>query len=101
MNRTGLSETFEDVLEVAKLIFEYCKTQAEKQKAEEANMQADEESEGSLENNPMSGQSNEEPSMEEDGQDGEEQEMEVTQSGGSSTASGIQGGEECLSLIHI
>ena len=97
MNRTGLTETFEDVLEVAKLIFEYCKTQAEKQKAEEANMQADEESEGSLENNPMSGQSNEEPSMEEDenGEDGEEQEMEVTQSGGSSTASGIQGGEEC------
>ena len=95
MNRTGLTETFDDVLEVAKLIFEYCKTQAEKQKAEEANMQADEESEGSLENNSMSGQSNEEPSMEEDGQDGEEQEMEVTQSGGSSTASGIQGGEEC------
>ena len=96
MNRTGLTETFDDVLEVAKLIFEYCKTQAEKQKAEEANMQADEESEGSLENNPMSGQSNEEPSMEEDenGEDGEEQEMQVTKSGGSNTTSGIQGGEE-------
>ena len=96
MNRTGLTETFDDVLEVAKLIFEYCKTQAEKQKAEEANMQADEESEGSLENNPMSGESNEEPSMEEDenGEDGEEQEMQVTQSGGSNTTSGIQGGEE-------
>ena len=97
MNRTGLTETFDDVLEVAKLIFEYCKMQKEKQKAEEAKMQADEESEGSLENNTMSGQSNEEPSMEKDenGEDGEEQEMEVTQSGGSSTASGIQGGEEC------
>ena len=96
MNRTGLTETFDDVLEVAKLIFEYCKTQAEKQKAEEANMQADEESEGSLENNSMSGQSNEEPSMEEEGsgEDSEEQEMEVTQSGGSNTTSGIQGGEE-------
>ena len=96
MNRTGLTETFDDVLEVAKLIFEYCKTQAEKQKAEEANMQADEESEGSLENNPMSGESNEEPSMEEDenGEDGEEQEMQVTKSGGSNTTSGIQGGEE-------
>ena len=96
MNRTGLTETFDDVLEVAKLIFEYCKTQAEKQKAEEANMQADEESEGSLENNSMSGESNEEPSMEEDenGEDGEEQEMQVTQSGGSNTTSGIQGGEE-------
>ena len=97
MNRTGLVETFDDVLEVAKLIFEYCKMQKEKQKAEEAKMQADEESEGSLENNTMPGQSNEEPSMEKDenGEDGEEQEMEVTQSGGSSTASGIQGGEEC------
>ena len=97
MNRTGLTETFDDVLEVAKLIFEYCKMQKEKQKAEEAKMQADEESEGSLENNTMPGQSNEEPSMEKDenGEDGEEQEMEVTQSGGSSTASGIQGGEEC------
>ena len=97
MNRTGLAETFDDVLEVAKLIFEYCKMQKEKQKAEEAKMQADEESEGSLENNTMPGQSNEEPSMEKDenGEDGEEQEMEVTQSGGSSTASGIQGGEEC------
>ena len=97
MNRTGLVETFDDVLEVAKLIFEYCKMQKEKQKAEEAKMQADEESEGSLENNSMSGQSNEEPSMEEDenGEDGEEQEMQVTQSGGSSTASGIEGGEEC------
>ena len=44
----------------------------------------------------MSGQSNEEPSMEEDenGEDGEEQEMQVTQSGGSNTTSGIQGGEE-------
>ena len=97
MNRTGLTETFDDVLEVAKLIFEYCKMQKEKQKTEEAKMQADEESEGSLENNTMPGQSNEEPSMEKDenGEDGEEQEMEVTQSGGSSTASGIQGGEEC------
>ena len=97
MNRTGLTETFDDVLEVAKLIFEYCKMQKEKQRAEEAKMQADEESEGSLENNTMPGQSNEEPSMEKDenGEDGEEQEMEVTQSGGSSTASGIQGGEEC------
>ena len=96
MNRTGLTETFDDVLEVAKLIFEYCKTQAEKQKAEEAKMQADEESEGSLQNNTMSGDSNEEPSMEEDenGEDGEEQEMQVTQSGGSNTTSGIQGGEE-------
>ena len=97
MNRTGLVETFDDVLEVAKLIFEYCKMQKEKQKAEEAKMQADEESEGSLENNSMSGQSNQEPSMEEDenGEDGEEQEMQVTESGGSSTASGIEGGEEC------
>ena len=95
MNRTGLSETFEDALEVAMLIFEYCKMQKEKQRAEEAKMQADEESEGSLQNNSMSGESNEEPSMEEDGQDGEEQEMQVTQSGGSSTASGIEGGEEC------
>ena len=32
MNRTGLTETFDDVLEVAKLIFEYCKAEAENAK---------------------------------------------------------------------
>jgi len=101
MNRTGLVETFDDVLEVAKLIFEYCKIQAEKQRQEAEQMKADTESEGSLDNNTMSGQSNSgEPSMEEDGnggEDGEEQEMEVTQSsgsGGSNTTANIQGGEE-------
>ena len=68
MNRTGLTETFDDVLEVAKLIFEYCKMQAEKQRQEAEQMKQDTESEGSLDNNTMSGQSNsEEPSMEEDG----------------------------------
>ena len=101
MNRTGLTETFDDVLEVAKLIFEYCKAQAEKQRQEAEQMKADTETEGSLDNNTMSGQSNSgEPSMEEDGnggEDGEEQEMEVTQSsgsGGSNTTANIQGGEE-------
>jgi len=101
MNRTGLTETFDDVLEVAKLIFEYCKIQAEKQRQEAEQMKADTETEGSLDNNTMSGQSNSgEPSMEEDGnggEDGEEQEMEVTQSsgsGGSNTTANIQGGEE-------
>ena len=34
MNRTGLTETFDDVLEVAKLIFAYCKAEAEKQRQE-------------------------------------------------------------------
>ena len=101
MNRTGLTETFDDVLEVAKLIFEYCKAEAEKQRQEAEQMKADTETEGSLDNNTMSGQSNSgEPSMEEDGnggEDGEEQEMEVTQSsgsGGSNTTANIQGGEE-------
>mgnify|MGYP003311554430 CR=1 FL=1 len=101
MNRTGLTETFDDVLEVAKLIFEYCKIQAEKQRQEAEQMKADTETEGSLDNNTMSGQSNSgEPSMEEDGnggEDGEEQEMQVTQSsnsGGSNTTANIQGGEE-------
>ena len=100
MNRTGLTETFDDVLEVAKLIFEYCKMQAEKQRQEAEQMKVDTESEGSLDNNTTSGQSNsEEPSMEEDGnggEDGEEQEMQVTQSssGGSNTTANIQGGEE-------
>ena len=85
MNRTGLTETFDDVLEVAKLIFEYCKAEAEKQRQEAEQMKADTETEGSLDNNTMSGQSNSgEPSMEEDGnggEDGEEQDMQVTQSG--------------------
>ena len=96
MNRTGLTETFDDVLEVAKLIFEYCKAEAEKKKEEEANMQANEESDGSLENNTTLDQSNNEPSMEEDsnGEDGEEQEMQVTESN-SGSSGGIQGGEEC------
>ena len=101
MNRTGLTETFDDVLEVAKLIFEYCKAEAEKQRQEAEQMKSDTESDGSLDNNTMSGQSNSgEPSMEEDGnggEDGEEQEMQVTQSsnsGGSNTTANIQGGEE-------
>ena len=100
MNRTGLTETFDDVLEVAKLIFEYCKAEAERQRQEAEQMKADTESEGSLDNNTTSGQSNSnEPSMEEDGnggEDGEEQEMQVTQSssGGSNTTANIQGGEE-------
>ena len=101
MNRTGLTETFDDVLEVAKLIFEYCKVEAEKQRQEAEQMKADTESDGSLDNNTTSGQSNSnEPSMEEDGnggEDGEEQEMQVTQSsnsGGSNTTANIQGGEE-------
>ena len=101
MNRTGLTETFDDVLEVAKLIFAYCKAEAEKQRQEAEQMKQDTESEGSLDNNTMSGQSNSgEPSMEEDGnggEDGEEQEMQVTQSsnsGGSNTTANIQGGEE-------
>ena len=101
MNRTGLTETFDDVLEVAKLIFEYCKAEAEKQRQEAEQMKQDTESEGSLDNNTTSGQSNsEEPSMEEDGndgEDGEEQDMQVTQSsnsGGSNTSANIQGGEE-------
>ena len=101
MNRTGLTETFDDVLEVAKLIFEYCKAEAEKQRQEAEQMKQDTESEGSLDNNTSSGQSNsEEPSMEEDGdggEDGEEQDMQVTQSsnsGGSNTTANIQGGEE-------
>ena len=101
MNRTGLTETFDDVLEVAKLIFEYCKAEAEKQRQEAEQMKQDTETEGSLDNNTMSGQSNSgEPSMEEDGdggEDGEEQEMQVTQSsnsGGSNTTANIQGGEE-------
>ena len=64
MNRTGLTETFDDVLEVAKLIFEYCKVEAEKQKQEAEQMKTDTESDGSLDNNTMSGQSNSgEPSM--------------------------------------
>ena len=58
MNRTGLVETFDDVLEVAKLIFEYCKMQAEKKRQEAEEMKADTESEGSLQNNTSSGQSN-------------------------------------------
>ena len=101
MNRTGLTETFEDVIEVAKLIFEYCKAEAEKQRQEAEKQKADTESEGSLQNNTTSGQSNSnEPSMEEDGnggEDGEEQDMQVTQSssGGSNTTANIQGGEEC------
>ena len=100
MNRTGLTETFDDVLEVAKLIFEYCKAEAEKQRQEAEEMKADTESEGSLENNTSSGQSNSnEPSMEEDGnggEDGEEQDMQVAESGsgGSNTTANIQGGEE-------
>ncbi|BCV00095.1 MAG: hypothetical protein CM15mV32_0900 [Caudoviricetes sp.] len=101
MNRTGLTETFDDVLEVAKLIFEYCKAEAEKQRQEAEQMKQDTETEGSLDNNTTSGQSNSgEPSMEEDGdggEDGEEQEMQVTQSsnsGGSNTTANIQGGEE-------
>jgi len=101
MNRTGLTETFDDVLEVAKLIFEYCKAEAEKQRQEAEKQKADTELDGSLDNNTMSGQSNSgEPSMEEDGdggEDGEEQEMQVTQSsnsGGSNTTANIQGGEE-------
>ena len=101
MNRTGLTETFDDVLEVAKLIFEYCKAEAEKQRQEAEQMKQDTETDGSLDNNTTSGQSNSnEPSMEEDGdggEDGEEQEMEVTQSsnsGGSNTTANIQGGEE-------
>jgi len=100
MNRTGLTETFDDVLEVAKLIFAYCKAEAEKQRQEAEQMKQDTETEGSLDNNTMSGQSNSgEPSMEEDGiggEDGEEQEMQVTQSssGGSNTTANIQGGEE-------
>ena len=73
MNRTGLTETFDDVLEVAKLIFEYCKAEAEKQRQEAEQMKQDTESEGSLDNNTMSGQSNSgEPSMEEDGDGGED-----------------------------
>jgi len=101
MNRTGLTETFEDVIEVAKLIFEYCKAEAEKKRQEAEKQKADTESEGSLENNTTSGQSNStEPSMEEDGNDGEdggEQEMQVTESnsGSSGSTGGIQGGEEC------
>ena len=101
MNRTGLTETFDDVLEVAKLIFEYCKAEAEKKRQEAEQMKQDTETEGSLDNNTMSGQSNSgEPSMEEDGnggEDGEEQDMQVTQSsnsGGSNTTANIQGGEE-------
>ena len=100
MNRTGLVETFDDVLEVAKLIFEYCKAEAEKKRKEAEEMKADIESEGSLENNTSSGQSNSnEPSMEEDGnggEDGEEQDMQVAESGsgGSNTTANIQGGEE-------
>jgi len=101
MNRTGLTETFDDVLEVAKLIFAYCKAEAEKQRQEAEQMKQDTETDGSLDNNTMSGQSNSgEPSMEEDGdggEDGEEQEMQVTQSsnsGGSNTTANIQGGEE-------
>jgi len=100
MNRTGLVETFDDVLEVAKLIFEYCKAEAEKKRKEAEEMKADTESEGSLENNTSSGQSNSnEPSMEEDGnggEDGEEQDMQVAESGsgGSNTTANIQGGEE-------
>ena len=85
MNRTGLTETFDDVLEVAKLIFEYCKIEAEKKRQEAEQMKADVESEGSLDNNTTSGQSNSgEPSMEEDGnggEDGEEQDMQVAESG--------------------
>ena len=96
-----MTETFDDVLEVAKLIFAYCKAEAEKQRQEAEQMKQDTETEGSLDNNTMSGQSNSgEPSMEEDGndgEDGEEQEMQVTQSsnsGGSNTTANIQGGEE-------
>ena len=100
MNRTGLTETFEEVLEVAKLIFEYCKAEAEKKKQEAEEQKVDTESEGSLQNNTTSGQSNStEPSIEEDGnggEDGEEQEMQVAQSGsdGSNTSANIQGGYE-------
>ena len=64
MNRTGLTETFDDVLEVAKLIFEYCKAEAEKKRQEAEQMKQDTETEGSLDNNTMSGQSNSgEPSV--------------------------------------
>ena len=96
MNRTGLTETFEEVLEVAKLIFEYCKAEAEKKKEE--NMKADVESSDIPNDNTTQGQSGDDAPVDEvddKEEEGEEQEMQVVdkESGKNNIQGGYEGGD--------
>ena len=95
MNRTGLTETFEEVLEVAKLIFEYCKAEAEKKKEED--MKADAESTDTPNDNTTQGQSGDDApvdNVDDKGEEGEE-EMQVVdkESGKNDIQGGYEGGD--------
>ena len=95
MNRTGLTETFEEVLEVAKLIFEYCKAEAEKKKEED--MKADAESSDTPNDNTTQGQSGDDApvdNVDDKGEEGEE-EMQVVdkESGKNDIQGGYEGGD--------
>ena len=92
MNRTGLTETFEEVLEVAKLIFEYCKAEAEKKKEED--MKADAESSDTPNDNTTQGQSGDDAPVDEVDDKGEEGEEEMQVVDKESGKNDIQGGYE-------
>ena len=92
MNRTGLTETFEEVLEVAKLIFEYCKAEAEKKKEED--MKQDVESLNTPNDNTTQGQSGNDDPVDEVDDKGEEGEKEMQVADEESGSNNIQGGYE-------
>ena len=92
MNRTGLTETFEEVLEVAKLIFEYCKAEAEKKKEED--MKADAESSDTPNDNTTQGQSGDDAPVDNVDDKGEEGEAEMQVVDKESGKNDIQGGYE-------
>ena len=92
MNRTGLTETFEEVLEVAKLIFEYCKAEAEKKKEED--MKQDVESLNTPNDNTTQGQSGNDDPVDEVDDKGEEGEKEMQVVDEESGSNNIQGGYE-------
>jgi len=92
MNRTGLTETFEEVLEVAKLIFEYCKAEAEKKKEED--MKVDAESTDTPNDNTTQGQSGDDAPVDEVDDKGEEGEEEMQVVDKESGKNDIQGGYE-------
>ena len=92
MNRTGLTETFEEVLEVAKLIFEYCKAEAEKKKEED--MKVDAESTDTPNDNTTQGQSGDDAPVDNVDDKGEEGEAEMQVVDKESGKNDIQGGYE-------
>ena len=92
MNRTGLTETFEEVLEVAKLIFEYCKAEAEKKKEED--MKVDAESSDTPNDNTTQGQSGDDAPVDNVDDKGEEGEAEMQVVDKESGKNDIQGGYE-------